>query len=160
MHSNYVLLAVAALMITCAIWFARRLWVALVAMQDDTEISERSRTFFIRQFRRRIQIAAMIGVSGVFLVVAVLTPPKTFPKLFIVFGSLSVLLLLWSILLALFDVVSISMFFNRSRHWDEAQRTKIQYELEKRIKEMQSENDPPSKADEKSGDTPDEKHDS
>ena len=135
---SYVLLAIAALMITFAIWFARRLWVALVAMQDDEDLPQRSRTFFSRQFRRRIQIAAMIGLSGVFLVATVLTPPTTFPKLFILFGSLSVFLLLWSILIALCDVISINMFYRRSRHWDEAQRAKIQYELEQKLREMQS----------------------
>jgi len=132
---NSILLAIAALMITSAIWFARRLWAALVAMQDDKDLPQRSRTFFSRQFRRRIQIAAMIGLSGVTLVAAVLT--QTFPKLFLIFGSLCVLLLLWSILLSVFDVISISMFYRRSRHWEESQRAKIQYELEQRLKEMQ-----------------------
>jgi NhaP-type Na+/H+ or K+/H+ antiporter len=137
--TNYILLAVAALMITCAIWFARRLWVALVAMQDDKDLPQRSRTFFSRQFRRRIQIAAMIGLSGVCLVAVALIPPKVFPKSFVVFGSLSLFLLLWSILIALCDVISINMFYKRSRHWDEAQRAKIQYELEQKLREMQGE---------------------
>ena len=137
--SHYILLTIAALMITSAIWFARRLWFALVAMQDDEDLPERSRTFFSRQFRRRIQIAAMIGLSGVFLVVTVLIPPKTFPKFFILFGSLSVFLLLWSILIALCDVISINMFYRRSRHWDEAHRAKIKYELEQKLREMQGE---------------------
>jgi len=141
MHS--ILLAIAALMITSAIWFARRLWAALVAMQDDGGLPQRSRTFFRRQFRRRIQIAAMIGMSGVMLVAAVLTPPETSPKLFLVFASLSVFLLLWSILIAMLDVVSISMFYRRSRHWDEAQRAKIRYELKQKLREMQEENSSP-----------------
>lgn len=141
MQSHYVILAIAALMITCAIWFVRRLWVALVAMQDDEELPQRSRTFFSRQFRRRIQIAAMIGLSGVFLVGAALIPPQRFPKLFIVFGSIAVLLLLWSILVAVVDVISINMFFGRSRHWDEAQRAKLRYEIEKRIREMKGQNE-------------------
>ena len=134
--NHYILLAIAALMITSAIWFARRLWVALVTMQDDEDLPQRSRTFFSRQFRRRIQIAAMIGLSGVFLVAAVLTPTKALPLLF---GSLSVVLLLWSILIALFDVISINMFYRRSRHWDEAQRAKMQYELDQKLREMQGE---------------------
>ena len=140
---NSILLAIAALMITSAIWFARRLWVALVAMQDDEDLPQRSRTFFSRQFRRRIQIAAMIGLSGVMLVAAVLLSPKNFPQLpflQIIFASLSLLLLLWSILIAVFDIISISMFYRRSRHWDEAQRAKIQYELEQKLREMQDEN--------------------
>jgi uncharacterized membrane protein YbhN (UPF0104 family) len=136
---NYILLAVAALMITSAIWFVRRLWSALVAMQGDEDLPQRSRTFFSRQFRRRIQIAAMIGLSGVMLVATVLTPSQTFPIMFIMFGSLSIFLLLWSILIALFDVISISMFYRRSRHWDDAQRAKIQYELEQKLREMQEE---------------------
>lgn len=134
--SHYVILAIAALMITSAIWFARRLWVGLVAMQDDEELPQRSRTFFSRQFRRRIQIAIMIGLSGVFLVGAALIPPQRFPKLFIFFGAVAVLLLLWSILIAVIDVISINMFFGRSRHWDEAQRAKLKYEIEKRLREM------------------------
>ena len=142
MMNHTILLAIAALMITSAIWFARRLWVALVAMQDDKDLPQRSRTFFSRQFRRRIQIAAMIGLSGVFLVAVVLTPPKTLPQLFILFGSLSVFLLLWAILIALCDVVSITMFYRRSRNWDKAQRAKIQYELERKLREMQGEEIP------------------
>ena len=139
--SNSFRLAIAALMITCAIWFARRLWFSLVAMQDDTDLPQRSRTFFSRQFRRRIQIAAMIGLSGVCLVASVLIPPKAFPRMFILFGSLSVLLLLWSILLALCDVISINMFYRRSRHWDEAQQAKLRYELEQKLREMQDEDE-------------------
>ena len=133
---NSILFAIAALMITSAIWFVRRLWVALVAMQDDKELPQRSRTFFSRQFRRRIQIAAMIGLSGVFLVTTVLVQP--FPRFFIVFGSLAVFMLLWSILIALCDVISITMFYRRSRHWDEAQRVKIQYELEQKLRELRN----------------------
>ncbi|MCL2118894.1 MAG: hypothetical protein FWH27_10760 [Planctomycetaceae bacterium] len=136
---NYILLAIAAFMITCAIWFARRLWFALVAMQDDEDLPQRSRTFFSRQFRRRIQIAVMIGLSGVCLVAVALISPNVFPKPFVVMGSLSVFLLLWSIVIALCDVVSITIFYNRSRNWDEAQRAKIQYELEQKLREMQSE---------------------
>jgi len=135
--SNTFFLILAALMITSAIWFARRLWFALVAMQDDLDLPQRSRTFFSRQFRRRIQIAAMIGLSGVFLVAAVLTPPKLLPKLFLLFGSLSVVLLLWAIVIALCDVVSIHIFYTRSRHWDEAQRTKLRYELEQELRKIQ-----------------------
>ena len=77
-------------------------------------------------------------MSGAILVATVLI--QTSPKLFLIFGSLCVFLLLWSILIAVFDVISITMFYKRSRHWDEAQRAKIQYELEQRQKEMQ-END-------------------
>jgi len=141
MSNHPILLVIAALMISSAIWFARRLWVALVAMQDDEDLPQRSRTFFSRQFRRRIQIAAMIGLSGVCLVASVLIPPRIFPKMFILFGSLSVLLLLWSILLAVCDVIAINMFYRRSRHWDEAQRAKIQYELEQKLREMQEEDE-------------------
>ncbi|MCL2624260.1 MAG: hypothetical protein FWD31_11400 [Planctomycetaceae bacterium] len=144
---NSILLALAALMITSAIWFARRLWFSLVAMQNDVDLPQRSRTFFSRQFRRRIQIAAMIGLSGVCLVVAVLLSPKSFPQLLflqVLFASLSVFLLLWSILIAVFDVISISMFYRRSRHWDEAQRAKIQYELKQKLREMQEGNDEPT----------------
>jgi hypothetical protein len=136
--SHYVILTIAALMITSAIWFARWLWVGLVAMQDDEELPQRSRTFFSRQFRRRIQIAAMIGLSGVFLVVTALIPPQQFPKLFVFFGSVSILLLLWSILIAVIDVISINIFFGRSRHWGEAQRTKLKYEIEKHLREMKN----------------------
>jgi len=137
---NYILFALATLMITSAIWFARRLWAALVAMQDDKDLPQRSRMFFSRQFRRRIQIAALIGLSGVMLVAAVLLSPKNFPQLLfmpVLCASLSLFLLLWSILLAVFDIISISMFYRRSRHWDEAQRAKIQYELEQKLREMQ-----------------------
>jgi len=139
---NSILLAVAALMITSAIWFAWRLWTALVAMQDDEDLPQRSRTFFSRQFRRRIQIAAMIGLSGVMLVAAALLSPENFPQLSylqIICASLCLFLLLWSILIAVFDIISISMFYRRSRHWDEAQRAKIQYELEQKLREMREE---------------------
>ncbi|MDR1494253.1 MAG: hypothetical protein LBT05_16275 [Planctomycetaceae bacterium] len=125
-------------MITCAIWFVQRLWQTLGKVHDEQNfgnLSQRSGAFLNRQFRRRIQIAAMIGTSGFLMAIGACISIKTFPKMFIFIWGLAVLFLLWSIIIAVIDAVSISVHYNRIRHQQIAEQIRSRYELEKKRQE-------------------------
>ncbi|MCL2348511.1 MAG: hypothetical protein FWC50_09665 [Planctomycetaceae bacterium] len=130
------ILLIAGLMITYAIWHSRILWGTPQVVPDEG-LSKRWGVFLNRQHRRRLQIAVLIGLSGLSMLIGAFVPRQTFPKTFILVWLLAVLFLLWTILFALLDMVSISTFFSRSKRQDEAERAKFRYEIEQKIKEEQ-----------------------
>ncbi|MDR1383921.1 MAG: hypothetical protein LBJ67_08775 [Planctomycetaceae bacterium] len=126
-------------MITCAVWFAQRLWQTLGKVHQETNsgnLSQRSGVFLNRQFRRRIQVAVMIGLSGFFMAVGACIPTKNHPKVFILLWGLAILLLLWSIVIAVIDAISVSVHYSRIHHQQIAEQIRVQYELEKKRQEQ------------------------
>jgi hypothetical protein len=121
-------------MITYAIWHSRILWGTSLAVREEG-LSKRWSLFLNRRHRRRLQIAILIGLSGLSMLIGAFVPRQTLPKTFIFVWLLAVLFLLWTILFALLDMVSISTFFSRSKRQDDAERAKFRYEIEQKIKE-------------------------
>jgi len=131
---HHTILLFAGLMITYAIWHTRMLWGTPRTVLEEG-LPERWGLFLNRRHRRRLQIAVLIGFSGLSMLIGAFVPRQTFPKTFILVWLLAVLFLLWTILFALFDMVSISTFFSRSKRQDDAERAKFRYEIEQKIKE-------------------------
>ena len=121
-------------MITYAIWHSRILWGTPLAVLEE-DLPKRWGVFLNRQHRRRLFIVILIGLSGLAMLIGAFVPRQTLPKTFILVWLLAVLFLLWTILFALLDMISISTFFSRSKRQDDAERAKLRYEIEQKIKE-------------------------
>jgi hypothetical protein len=98
--------------------------------QDD--LDEREENFRYRQFRRRMQTSAMIGILGVAIaggqvLFDVVRPGKLQGYYWI--GVL--LLLLWIVLLAVADMVATSSYYSRARSDLAVGHAKLQVELRK-----------------------------
>jgi hypothetical protein len=107
-----------------------RVWKRL--KEDD--LDERELNFRRRQFRRRVQTSAMIGLLGVAIVVGQLLLKDVDKPLlkFHVYYWIGVLaLLLWIILLAVADMVATSAYYSRERSDLAVGHAKLQIELRK-----------------------------
>jgi hypothetical protein len=105
-----------------------RVWKRL-SVED---LDERELNFRRRQFRRRVQTSAMIGVLGVAIVVGQLLLGIVHSAKFQVYYWIGVLaLLLWILLLAVADMVATSVYYSRERSDFAVQHAKLQVELRK-----------------------------
>lgn len=88
-----------------AIFWHRRAWRR---QEQRPDLSDEDRTFYHRQYRRRMQLSLMLGLCGaaVFVGTNVLSPKAT-PRLFIVCWCAILLLLVWITLLAAGDLLAI-----------------------------------------------------
>ena len=103
-----------------------RAWKRLALDQLD----DRAASFHRRQFRRRMQSSAMIGLLGVAILVGQLLLDVVKWPNFNVFYWIGVLaLLLWIVLLAVADMVATSAFYSRERTDFALQHAKLQAEL-------------------------------
>lgn len=93
------------------------------------------RIFLRRQYRRRLQISVLIGISGLCMFLGLHVSHITQPMRFLLAWGLAIIFLSWTILLALVDVMSIRLYFKRVRNKNLVEELKIRYELEKKIKE-------------------------
>ena len=107
-----------------------RVWKRL----KKEELDERELNFRRRQFRRRLQTSAMIGLLGVAIVVGQLLLRDAVKPLlkFQVYYWIGVLaLLLWIVLLAVADMVATSAYYSRERSDLAVGHAKLQIELRK-----------------------------
>jgi hypothetical protein len=96
------------------------------------ELDERELNFRSRQYRRRMQTSAMIGVLGMAIVVGQLLLDVVKSPKFPVYYWIGVLaLLLWIVLLAVADMVATSTYYSRERSDLAVGHAKLQVELRK-----------------------------
>ena len=105
-----------------------RVWKGL----KSEALDERELNFRRRQFRRRVQTSAMIGLLGVAIVVGQLLMDIVKSPRFHVYYWIGVLaLLLWIVLLAVADMVATSAYYSRERSDLAVGHAKLQIELRK-----------------------------
>ncbi|MCH8923657.1 MAG: hypothetical protein IIA67_10995 [Planctomycetes bacterium] len=93
------------------VWTHLRTWRAAA----EGELSERDRRFAWRQFRRRMQSSAMIGIAAVAIMVApFLLETSVVVSVFYLVGLL--LLVLWIILLAVVDAIATRRHYVTLQH--------------------------------------------
>jgi hypothetical protein len=96
------------------------------------ELDEQELDFCRRQFRRRMQSSAMIGVLGVAIAVGKLLFDVVKSPRFLVCYWIGVLaILLWILLLAVADMVATSAHYSRERSDLAVGHAKLQIELRK-----------------------------
>ena len=96
------------------------------------ESSEREQDFRRRQFRRRMQTSAMLGVLGAAILVGQLLLPVIHSRMFLVIYWSGVLVLVfWIALLAIADVVATSFYYSREKSEFVIQHAKLQAEARK-----------------------------
>ena len=123
----FLLLCAAALMV----WHVRA-WRA----QRQRKLEPDEREFFRRQFRRRVQTSAMLGLIAASLPLgqwiaqnAVENPKTDWPKWAFGFWGMVILFLVWVGLLALADLWASRIFFSRLRQRYWLEKTRLEAEL-------------------------------
>ncbi len=105
-----------------------RVWKRL----NGEGLEERELDFRRRQFRRRVQTSAMIGLLGVAIVVGQLLLDFVKSPRFLVYYWIGVLaILLWILLLAVADMMATSAHYSRERSDLAVGHAKLQLELRK-----------------------------
>ena len=103
-----------------------RVWKLL----QHTEINPRERDFRRRQYRRRIQTSAMLGVLGVAIFIGQLLMIRVTSRLILViYWSGVLVLVLWMALLALADMAATSFYYSREKNNYVVEHAKLQGEL-------------------------------
>ena len=92
----------------------------------------KERVYRRRQFRRRVQTSALLGLLAVALVAGhwVSSPPWR-PWAFAVYWGLVLLVVAWVALLALVDLVSTRLYFGRIQQHYRLEQTRLKAELER-----------------------------
>lgn len=105
-HDNMGLLVGSALLVLSAVLIRmhRRSWRR---WQQDRHLAEGERSFYRRQFRRRVQVAILLMVIGVMIAVGdKWIPWQRAPGLFTFYWMLIVVLALWIVMLAIGDQIA------------------------------------------------------
>jgi len=96
-------------------------------------LADKERDFFFRQFRRRMQSSAMIGAVGIAIVVGIWIVD---PWLLAIYWGLVFLAVLWTLLLALADIVSNRTFFERMQDEQLAEGLALKKELKDELERL------------------------
>ncbi len=127
---SLVLLAASAVML----WSHQRTWRHL----QEPPLEAREHDFHRRQFRRRMQTSAMLGLLAVTIFIGHwMTSPPLAPLAWLIFWGFVVLLVLWMSLLAMADLLVTRFHYRRLRDDYLAQQTRLQAEL-RRLPEAQA----------------------
>jgi hypothetical protein len=98
--------------------------------QQKTEMEPRERNYRLRQFRRRTQTSAMLGLLGVAILLghllSVLSAP---PLLMFIFWGGVMLMAVWLGLLAVADMIATRQYFSRLKQDYLIQQARLQAEL-------------------------------
>ena len=97
---------------------------------QQADLDARERDFRRRQYRRRIQTSAMLGVLGAAIFIGQLLMAWAPSRLLLViYWSGVLLLVLWVALLALADVTATSFFYSREKSSTIIEQARLQGEL-------------------------------
>lgn len=69
-----------------------------------------------RQYRRRIQVSAMLAVAAAAMLIGLMISWRDWPSVFVFWWTGVLILVGWIILLAMVDAVETRRFFRRMRH--------------------------------------------
>ena len=101
-------------------------------------IDPRERDFRRRQYRRRMQTSAMLGVLGVAIFVGQLLMAWPASRLLpVIYWSGVLALVLWMALLALADMAATSFYYSREKTSSIVEHAKLQAEL-RRVREKEA----------------------
>lgn len=138
---TYSILFISLFLLLAAVWMIvshMRTWRGLQQEELDAEEFDYRR----RQFRRRMQTSAMLGVLGVAILVGhPLTLWLDSPAFFLAFWGVIVLVVLWMCLLALVDMWATKHYFGRLRHDNLVEQVLLQAEA-RRIQAAQGDGKP------------------
>ncbi len=123
------------------------------------ELDPRELDYRARQFRRRMQTSAMLGLIGTGILVGQLISLLSVPRWLVLLVWLAVLVLVvWILLLALADMISTRFYFSKLKQDYVTQEARIQAELRRmqraRDQGGQSERDPEAESPDAGDDAP------
>ena len=125
-HLSSVLISLALCVSSAGliVWHIRA-WRRL--QNADTEPIERD--FRRRQYRRRMQTSAMLGLLGVAIFVGQVLMTLDTPLFLVIYWSAVLLLLLWMAILAVADMVATSFHYSREKNDYLVEHARLQGEL-------------------------------
>lgn len=95
-----------------------------IAWQRDRSISEGDRSFYKAQYRRRVQVAALLIAIGTLIAAGdLLIPWDRIPTLFAIYWGVILMMAMWLMLLAIGDLVSTG---THNRHSLSESRERLQ----------------------------------
>jgi hypothetical protein len=110
------------------VWHVRA-WQRFEASGDAADPRERG--YRCRQFRRRVQTSALLGLLGLAVVAGHwATSPPWRPWAFAAYWGMVLTVVAWVALLALADLVSTRLYFGRVRQRYRLEETRLKAELE------------------------------
>ena len=97
---------------------------------QTADIDQREREFHRRQYRRRMQTSAMLGLLGVAIFIGqlLMTSVKS-QLLLVIYWSCVLVLLLWMAILAVADMAATSFYYSREKNNYVIEHAKLQGEL-------------------------------
>ncbi len=96
----------------------------------DADLQPREMEFRRRQYRRRMQTSAMLGLLGAAVFVGqVLMTLVTWRLFLVVYWSCVLLLLLWMAILAVTDMVATSVYYSKEKNSYLVEHAKLKGEL-------------------------------
>ncbi|MGO9109618.1 MAG: hypothetical protein ACLP9L_10315 [Thermoguttaceae bacterium] len=97
---------------------------------QHADIDQSERDFRRRQFRRRMQTSAMLGLLGVAIFIGqLLLTPATSRLLLVIYWSSVLVLLLWMAILAVADMAATSFYYSREKNNYIVEHARLQGEL-------------------------------
>ncbi|MBI3463481.1 MAG: hypothetical protein HY000_10550 [Planctomycetes bacterium] len=84
--------------------------------QEDQDKDKLETDYRRRQYRRRMQVSAMLAVAAMAMLIGLLISWRDWPSVFVFWWTGVVVLVGWIILLAMVDALATRRFFRRVRH--------------------------------------------
>lgn len=122
-----VILPSAALLIVVGILIYTHVRTWRAAQQEVSDSDDLD--YYRRQFRRRMQASAMLGIVAVAMVVGVAIPHKEMPSLFVFYWFAVIGLVVWIGLLAVADMLATRYHVSRLMHGRMVENIRLEAEL-------------------------------
>lgn len=97
--------------------------------QREAPAEPRELDYHRRQFRRRMQSSAMLGLLGIAVLVGHFIRPPLPVLVVVIFWACVILLIVWLMLLAVADVVSTRMHFGQLRRHFQSEQTNLHAQI-------------------------------
>lgn len=98
-------------------------------------------SFLFRQTMRRINLSLLFALASVCIAVGCLISWRDHPRVFLISWAAATVLLLWGMILALFDFIAVRLHYSIEERQNEAERIGLEYALKKMHDSKQSDSD-------------------
>ena len=122
----FFLLAVAAVLLASHV-------LSWQKFQQDAAGKDKIETDYrARQYRRRLQVSAMLGIAALAMLIGLLISWRDYPSVFVFWWTGIVVLVGWIILLAMTDALATRRFFRRVQRDRAVEHARWQAEISRR----------------------------
>ena len=129
----------AGVLLTFALWQYRELRRRSLVLEAKKErMNGELFSFLAHQTVRRLNMSLVFGLAALAMLIGCFVPGKDYPRLFLGAWGGAICLILWGMLLTLFDYIAVRLHYSIEKHQNEAEKIGLEYALKKlREKEQQ-----------------------